>query len=134
MIHWLNRNLLQDILNEGELLVRQVKESEYSHLVSVLMHGIPGSGKTALAATIAQRSAFPFIKLISPANMVGFSEWEKIAYINKVFNDSYKSPLSVVVVDSIERLIGKKLFAPSVDCFHADILYRLDTHRSEIQQ
>lgn len=71
------------------------------------MHGIPGSGKTALAATIAQRSAFPFIKLISPANMVGFSEWEKIAYINKVFNDSYKSPMSVVVVDSIERLIGR---------------------------
>lgn len=99
--------ILQDILGEGELLVRQVKESEYSHLVSVLMHGIPGSGKTALAATIAQRSDFPFIKLISPANMVGFSEWEKIAYINKVFNDSYKSPMSVVVVDSIERLIGE---------------------------
>lgn len=99
----------QDILNEGELLIRQVRESEYSHLVSVLMHGIPGSGKTALAATLAQRSGYPFIKLISPDNMVGFSEFEKVSYINKVFNDSYKSPISVVVVDSIERLIGEHL-------------------------
>ena len=98
------------------------------------MHGIPGSGKTALAATIAQRSSFPFIKLISPANMVGFSEWEKIAYINKVFNDSYKSPMSVVVVDSIERLIGKF----TLDRFENRTLLiyetscRLDSHRRAI--
>lgn len=94
------------------------------------MHGIPGSGKTALAATIAQRSGFPFIKLISPANMVGFSEWEKIAYINKVFNDSYKSPMSVVVVDSIERLIGRRTW---IKCPIARLIFgllrRLDANR-----
>lgn len=38
--------------------------------------------------------------------MVGFSESQKVAAITKVFADSYKSPLSVVVVDNIERLIG----------------------------
>ena len=38
--------------------------------------------------------------------MVGFSEHQKVAAINKVFSDSYKSPLSVIVVDNIERLIG----------------------------
>ncbi|KAL1737610.1 hypothetical protein HDZ31DRAFT_71019 [Schizophyllum fasciatum] len=37
--------------------------------------------------------------------MVGFSESQKVSAINKVFADSYKSPLSVVVVDNIERLI-----------------------------
>jgi SpoVK/Ycf46/Vps4 family AAA+-type ATPase len=100
------------------------------------MHGIPGSGKTALAATIAQRSDYPFIKLISPDNMVGFSEWEKVAYINKVFNDSYKSPMSVVVVDSIERLIGE-LALSSIDSEAGvlnDTLCRLDTHRSKVLQ
>jgi vesicle-fusing ATPase len=37
--------------------------------------------------------------------MVGYSESQKVAAITKVFTDSYKSPLSVVVVDNIERLI-----------------------------
>lgn len=39
--------------------------------------------------------------------MVGFSEAQKISAITKTFNDSYKSPLSVIVVDSLERLLGK---------------------------
>lgn len=54
-------------------------------------------------------SDFPFIKLISPETMVGFSESQKIAQISKVFTDSYKSPLSVVVVDSLERILGELL-------------------------
>jgi vesicle-fusing ATPase len=85
--------------------VEQVRTSTRTPLVTALVHGAPGSGKTALAATIAMRSDFPFIKLIAPENMVGMNEAQKIAYINKVFNDAYKSPLSVVVVDSIERII-----------------------------
>ena len=71
----------------------------------MLLHGPPGSGKTALGASIAQASGYPFIKLLSPDNMVGYSESQKVAAITKVFTDSYKSPLSVVVVDNIERLI-----------------------------
>ena len=72
----------------------------------MLLHGPPGSGKTALGASIAQASQFPFIKLISPDTMVGFTEQQKVTAISKVFSDSYKSPLSVIVVDNIERLIG----------------------------
>jgi len=37
--------------------------------------------------------------------MVGYSESQKVATITKIFTDSYKSPLSVIVVDNIERLI-----------------------------
>ncbi|KAF7355680.1 hypothetical protein MSAN_01485800 [Mycena sanguinolenta] len=54
---------------------------------------------------VEQASQFPFIKLITPDNMVGMGELQKISAIAKVFSDSYKSPLSVVVVDNIERLI-----------------------------
>jgi vesicle-fusing ATPase len=74
--------------------------------VSVLLHGPPGSGKSALAASIAMASDFAFIKLISPEAMVGYNEPSKIQYISKVFNDSYKSPNSLIVVDNIERLLG----------------------------
>lgn len=93
------------ILRDGQLRVEQVRTSNRTPLVTALLHGPPGSGKTALAATIALSSQFPFIKLISPENMVGMGEGQKIAYLNKVFNDSYKSPLSIIVVDNIEKII-----------------------------
>lgn len=60
-----------------------------------------------MASTIAMSSGFPFIKLVSAENMVGFSESQKISYLNKVFTDSYKSPLSCIVVDGIERILGQ---------------------------
>ena len=56
---------------------------------------------------MAKSSDFPFIKLISPDSMVGFSESQQVAAVNKVFADSYKSPLSVIVLDNIERHLGK---------------------------
>lgn len=46
------------------------------------------------------------MKLVSPESMVGFSEGQKVAAVSKVFSDSYKSPLSVIVVDNLERLLG----------------------------
>lgn len=93
------------ILRDGQLRVEQVRTSTRTPLVTALLHGPSGSGKTALAATIAMSSQFPFIKLVSPENMVGMTEAAKIAHLNKVFNDSYKSPLSCVVVDSIEKIV-----------------------------
>ncbi|KAI0797023.1 AAA-domain-containing protein [Abortiporus biennis] len=97
--------VVDELLRSGELFVDQVRVSTRTPLVTVLLHGPPGSGKTALAATIAQASQYPFMKLLSPDSMVGFSESQKVAAISKVFADSYKSPLSVIVVDNIERLL-----------------------------
>jgi len=70
------------------------------------MYGPYGSGKTALAASIAMASEFPYIKLISPEAMVGYNEAAKVQYLTKTFNDSYKSPMSLIVVDNIERILG----------------------------
>jgi len=77
-------------------------------LVRLLVYGPPETGKTALAVTIAQASEFPFIKLITPDNMVGFSEAQKVQAISKVFADSWNSPMSVVIVDNIEDLLGEQ--------------------------
>ncbi|KAI9592145.1 P-loop containing nucleoside triphosphate hydrolase protein [Syncephalis fuscata] len=82
---------IERILKDGRLFIDQVKTSVRTPVMSVLLHGPPGSGKTALAATMAMASDFPFIKLVSPESMV--------------FNDAYKSPQSVIVVDNIERLL-----------------------------
>lgn len=95
--------VVNEILREGELFVKQVAQS--TPLFSVLLHGPTASGKTALAARIAIDSGFPFIKLISPEDMVGYSEMAKVQHISKIFEDAYKSRTSVVVVDNIERII-----------------------------
>ncbi|WBW73969.1 secretory pathway ATPase Sec18 [Schizosaccharomyces osmophilus] len=96
---------IEEIFTEGKLFVQQVKNSERTRLMSVLLSGPIASGKTALAATIALGSDFPFIKLVTAEGMVGMSENARVSYVNGVFEDSYRSPLSVIVVDEIERLI-----------------------------
>uniref|UniRef100_A0A3Q0RQ08 Vesicle-fusing ATPase n=2 Tax=Heroini TaxID=318529 RepID=A0A3Q0RQ08_AMPCI len=93
------------VLDDGELLVQQTKNSDRTPLVAVLLEGPPHSGKTALAAKIAEDSQFPFIKICSPDKMIGNSEISKCQAIKKVFDDAYKSQLSCVVVDDIERLL-----------------------------
>lgn len=103
VIHY--SDTINEILREGELFVKQVGQADSTPLFSVLLHGPTGSGKTALAARIAIDSGFPFIKLISPEDMVGFNEAQKIQHINRIFDSAYKSQTSIVVIDNIERII-----------------------------
>ncbi|CAL8283121.1 unnamed protein product [Merluccius merluccius] len=103
IIHW--GDPVTAALDDGELLVQQTKNSDRTPLVSVLLEGPPNSGKTALAAKISEDSQFPFIKICSPDKMIGHSEIAKCQAIKKIFEDAYKSQLSCVVVDDIERLL-----------------------------
>jgi len=103
IIHY--SSYIKAIMDEGALFVKQVRSADSSPLFSVIFHGSGGAGKTALAARIAMDSEYPFIKLLSPEDMIGFSEAAKISHITKIFSDAYKSPLSVVVIDSIERIL-----------------------------
>ena len=87
------------------MLVEQLKRSEKTPLMTCLLHGLQGSGKTALAATLALDSGFPFVKFVSADNYVGYSESAKCSQIAKVFDDAYKSSMSVIILDEIERLL-----------------------------
>ena len=103
IIHY--SNFINDILEEGRLYINQVRRPNSTPVLSVALHGPPGSGKTALAAKMAIDSGFPFIKLVSPEDMVGFSEMQKVQQLDKTFRDAYKSTLSVIVIDNIEMLV-----------------------------
>uniref|UniRef100_A0A1A9WAQ9 Vesicle-fusing ATPase n=1 Tax=Glossina brevipalpis TaxID=37001 RepID=A0A1A9WAQ9_9MUSC len=94
-----------NILEDGMLYVQQAKTTECSGLVSILIEGSPNSGKSALAAKLAQMSDFPFVKVCSPEDMVGYTESAKCLYIRKIFDDAYRSTLSCIVVDNVERLL-----------------------------
>ncbi|XP_048131493.1 vesicle-fusing ATPase-like [Rhodamnia argentea] len=96
----------QDIYESAMLMVEQVKESEGSALVSCLLEGPRGSGKTALAATVGIDSDFAYVKIVSTETMIGLvPESSRWAHIMKVFEDAYKSPLSMIILDDLERLL-----------------------------
>lgn len=96
---------ITDILSHGKQLIEQVRQSDQFPLISVLVHGPPGSGKTALASRMALDSEFPLIKLVSPDDMIGMSETQRVAHLQQIFQDSYKSPLNVLVVDQVEDIL-----------------------------
>ncbi|XBJ11690.1 hypothetical protein VPH35_016350 [Triticum aestivum] len=95
----------QHIFQRAMLLVEQVKVSRGSPLVTCLLQGSAGSGKSALAATVGIDSDFAYVKIISAETMIGFSESSKCAQICKVFEDAYKSQFSIIILDDIERLL-----------------------------
>lgn len=96
---------INDIVYKGSKLVDLIKYSKRVPITSHLLYGDPGSGKTALAAFIAQRSGYPFIKMITPDKLLNLSESAKISEIINTFKDAYKSELSIVIIDSIERIL-----------------------------
>lgn len=93
------------MMSTMERLVEQVRSSDKTPLMSVLLKGPPASGKTAIAAKVAVDSDFPFVRMISADEMIGYSEVSKCQMIHKAFMDSYKSSLSIIFLDDIERLI-----------------------------
>lgn len=73
-----------------------------------LLTGEKGTGKTTLAVRAAlarQGDDNLFIKLISPRELIGFQEYEKIQYLKEIFLDSYKSKKSIIILDDLESLI-----------------------------
>lgn len=75
---------IKDVLEEGQLRINQTINSEMTPLVTILLEGLPNSGKTALAAKIAMNSNFPFLKFCSPQSMISYSEMAKGEAIKKV--------------------------------------------------
>ena len=53
-----------------------------------------------------------YAKLISPEQYVGLSETARSARIVQVFEDAFKSPNSVIVVDDVEKLIDYAPIGP----------------------
>ncbi|CDJ50553.1 N-ethylmaleimide-sensitive factor, putative [Eimeria brunetti] len=90
----------------GITLGAQVRDSPVALVASLLLQQqTPGCGASAAAAAAARFLSFPFSKFVSAENYVGFSEASKILMLNKTFQDAYKSNLSLVLLDDLERLV-----------------------------
>ena len=93
------------LLQKLQGYVQQTRSSSGPLLLTTLLHGIYGSGKSALTAHVARMSDFPFIRRISGESLAGETEHMKLQIIKRTFEDAHKSPLSLIVLDDIERLI-----------------------------
>ena len=96
---------MQELYKTCEEFIKSVKNSASTTLLTVLLEGQNGSGKTALAAKLAMESDFLYAKMISPEMFVGKPDYAKVSEIVKIFEDAYKSNLSLIILDDIERLI-----------------------------
>jgi vesicle-fusing ATPase len=88
------------------MLARQVRDSDRDGLlVSTLVEGAEGSGKTAIMANVALEAGFPYVKLISPDQLIQHHESSKVSKIRQVFEDAYKTQLAMILIDDVERLL-----------------------------
>ena len=76
--------MIGEIIDRGVRAAQQTGRGQRTQLVSLLLHGIPGSGKTALAAEIARQSGIPFVKVVTPVKMIGYGDNDKCHAIKKV--------------------------------------------------
>ncbi len=86
-------------------LITHLKNSKSINLLSILLEGDLGCGKTALSSYISKESNIPYIKMISPDILVRYNEKGKYNAIYNIFEDGYKSPFSIIILDNIETLL-----------------------------
>ena len=87
-------------------VIRRFGESaDKDNTCSILLTGVIGCGRSALASKLALESGYPYIKLVLPENFIGYTEQAKSSAIAKVFDDAYKTPLSLVILEDLERLL-----------------------------
>jgi len=94
------------------MFVQQIRTNDLTPIISILLSGSPGCGKTTLATTIAMASEFPYVKILSPKVLVGHSETIKCNKIAKFFDDAYKFSHSLIIIDDIERILEYARIGP----------------------
>jgi vesicle-fusing ATPase len=112
----------QEVLSTGKLFVEQVASSDKTPLMGVLLEGDRDTGKSALAAHLAQVSGYPFIKMITADMLLGYPSNRKCDMITRVFEDAHKSPRSIVILDGLERLLE---YVPIGPRFNNEVLQTL---------
>ncbi|KAL0231822.1 hypothetical protein GEMRC1_011226 [Eukaryota sp. GEM-RC1] len=93
-----------------------------SPVSSLLIHGPPKCGKTAIASVLADNTKIPFVKYLSPSELDTYSDGKKVTVISNTFLDAYKSPMSVVILDNLERMFN---YIPLGELFSRDIVTKI---------
>lgn len=91
-----------DMLNNLADSLEGFKKSFIS-VSSVLLYGESGTGKTTLACHLAKKTGIPYAKLISSEDLIRHLEFGKVNTIVETFTNAYQTPMSLIILDEIER-------------------------------
>lgn len=138
----LRRSLDFGIIHFSPDFTEEIGKTQYStgyvtsnakrDIETLLIHGPPGSGKTAMAAHIAQNSGMPLVKIISQYKTAGFADSMRIQFIDQAFSEAYKSKQSVVILDDLERLFSWSYVGPRFSNALVDTLIAMIGRRPPI--
>lgn len=98
----------EEILQDIDRKIDQLFNTKYYNTSNFLLCGEKGTGKTSLAVRAALKLSNKdnlYIKLISPRELIGYADYEKIQQIKDIFINGYKSARSIIILDDIESLI-----------------------------
>jgi len=87
-------------------------KNDFHSISTILIKGRLGAGKTAFASKLALDLEFPYAKLVAGYHLLGMGEQEKVARIAEIFDEAFKSPKSVLIIDDIERIIEYTAVGP----------------------
>jgi vesicle-fusing ATPase len=62
---------MSELYSTCQDFIKSIRSSSSTSLLTVLLEGVSGSGKTAIAAKLGIDSDFPYVKMISPEMFVG---------------------------------------------------------------
>ena len=93
------------LLQKLEGYICQARSSPGPLLLTTLLHGMHGSGKSA--RRLMSRSCPTSLSsgAFLGESLAGETEQMKLQAIRRTFEDAHKSPLSLIVLDDLERLI-----------------------------
>lgn len=91
-------------------MINKLKSSSRFNLMTVLLHGEAGVGKSTIASSI---NGFPFARSIRADKLLKLKmESLKAADIHNTFLDAYKSTMSYIILDDLERLMEFMAIGP----------------------
>lgn len=84
--------------------MKKFRESIKTHFKSLLIYGAQGSGKTYLAAHMAQLNKFTSAMYYSSHDSIRMTEFEKCNKLVDLIGDAHKPDECVVIIDDIDML------------------------------
>ncbi|KAL1933312.1 hypothetical protein VTP01DRAFT_7402 [Rhizomucor pusillus] len=131
--------IISELVNQIWILqsnaVNDASNAKLPRSKGAVIHGRPGTGKTALALAVAKHSNIPYFVLNAP-DLFQAEEGASEAKLLKLFKSAQQHPFSIVILDELDllavRLAGKKSDLDiRVAATLKDILDNVNTHDSQ---
>lgn len=81
------------------------KQLTYGNSLNIIISGEPYTGKTSMAVHLIKDLCPNYARIIESKSMLDKNNSEKCAYIDQIFSASDKTKFSIIILDTLERLI-----------------------------